>query len=414
MAYVCADPGIPVFGRKGCSVHVQEVLRALLARGIEVELFASRFGGEPSPDLVNVKTHRLPEIGRGEIADRERAALAANDALRERLMDAGSYDLIYERYSLWSYAGMEYALESGTPGMLEVNAPLIEEQARHRGLADRAQAERMAERVFAAAATLVAVSHEVAEYLLQFPAARGRVHVVGNGVNPDRFPEDLRASLPGDRGAFTVGFVGTLKPWHGLPVLVEAFSRQHHLWTDVRLLIVGDGPEKSALLEDLERRGLLNAAQLTGAVSPDAIPGLLASMDVAVAPYPDLADFYFSPLKVYEYMAAGRAVVASRIGQLADLIQHEVNGLLCPAGDAAALAAALERLRARPELLRRLGSAARETVRRKHTWKAVVQRLLDLSGIDHGTSPARRESAKPGARDLPGATPQPIPVPGHR
>ncbi|MGE5194003.1 MAG: glycosyltransferase, partial [Deltaproteobacteria bacterium] len=179
------------------------------------------------------------------------------------------------------------------------------------------------------------------------------------------------------------------------------------------------GPEKPALLEDLEARGLQNAAQLTGAVDPDAIPGLLASMDVACAPYPDLSDFYFSPLKVYEYMAAGRPVVASRIGQLADLIQHEVSGLLCPAGDAGALAAALQRLRDRPDLRRRLGTAARETVQRKHTWKSVVGRLLNLAGVDHAPSPARRGRARPGARDVPRAVPpvvasQPFPIPGGR
>jgi len=102
-------------------------------------------------------------------------------------------------------------------------------------------------------------------------------------------------------------------------------------------------------------------------------------MDVAVAPYPESQRFYFSPLKVYEYMAAGRAVVVSRVGQLESLIQHEVSGLLCPPGDAVALAAALERLRCEPELRSRLGRAARACVLPGHTWEALADRVLQLA-----------------------------------
>jgi glycosyltransferase involved in cell wall biosynthesis len=129
---------------------------------------------------------------------------------------------------------------------------------------------------------------------------------------------------------------------------------------------------------DLRARGLRELAHFTGAVDPDQVPGLLASMDVAVAPYPRLANFYFSPLKVYEYMAAGLPVVAGRIGQLAEILDHEQTGLLCPPGDAQALAEALDRLRHDAVLRRRLGRAAQATVLRKHTWAAVARRILGL------------------------------------
>ena len=102
-------------------------------------------------------------------------------------------------------------------------------------------------------------------------------------------------------------------------------------------------------------------------------------MDVAAAPYPKLATIYFSPLKVYEYMAAGRPVVASRLGQLAEMIRHEVDGLLCAPGDAAALAADLERLWREPALRHRLGQAARAKALREHTWEAVARRILGLA-----------------------------------
>jgi glycosyltransferase involved in cell wall biosynthesis len=404
IAYVCADAGVPVFGRKGCSIHVQEILRAFQKQGADVTLVASRLGDACPPDLQTIPVRALPTARSGDPAERERAALVANSVLRRTFEREPRFDLIYERYSLWSFAAMEHARNCGIPGVLEVNAPLIEEQARHRTLVDRAAAQKVAERAFGAAAVVAAVSKEVAAYVKTVPASGSRVHVVPNGVNPDRFPTHGRQLPTFDRSTstgphlaetavdldesknFTLGFVGTLKPWHGLPILVEAFDRLRRNDPGWRLLIVGDGPEREELVEDLSARGpaLSGAVRLTGAVAPDEIPTLLGAFDVAIAPYPDLPDFYFSPLKVYEYMAAGLPVVASRIGQLDGLIRHDVNGLLYPPGDVSALAAALHRLRQDAELRNRLGRQARADVIAHHTWDAVVRRILQLAGVGDG------------------------------
>lgn len=379
VAYVSADLGVPVFGRKGCSIHVQEVIRAFRSMGLEIDLFTACPEGTPPSGLKDVVLHKLPAAAGPDRAAREQAALAANDVLQAALQREGPFDMVYERYSLWSFAGMEYARAAQVPGLLEVNAPLIEEQAQHRGLVDRASALQVAERVFAAADVLIAVSDAVKSYLAQYPATAGRVHVIANGVNPNRFPLDLAPAWPRPAGTFTVGFVGTLKPWHGLATLAEAFALFHRANPMSSLLIVGDGPERERFQEDLAARGVREAAYFTGSVAPEEVPGLLASMDVGVAPYPLSQGFYFSPLKVYEYLAAGLPVVASSIGQLADLIEDGVSGLLCPPGDAVALAGALGRLSSDPAWRKRLGQAARATVLRRHTWDRVVQRIVGLA-----------------------------------
>lgn len=386
IAYICADPGIPVFGQKGCSIHVQEVIRALQRQGNRVELFATRIGGQPPADLATVRVHQLPEIPKVERAVREQVALSINPDLRSELEMFGPFELIYERYSLWSYSAMEFAQDKGIPGILEVNSPLIAEQSQHRGLIDRQSAEQVANRVFAAATTLIAVSNEVKTYLMNYVDG-SKVRVIPNGVNCDRFCA-VSSATPSE--TFTVGFVGTLKPWHGLPILAEAFARLHQRVPNAKLLIVGDGPERENFAAELTARGLDMHTQFTGAVNPDEIPKYLAAMDVAVAPYPAQSDFYFSPLKVYEYMAAGLPVVVSKIGQLADLIDTEVNGILCPPGDAIALVDALEKLWRSPTLRHSLGQAARQKVMENHTWEAIAQQILHLANSSQLQMEVRR------------------------
>jgi glycosyltransferase involved in cell wall biosynthesis len=377
VAYVNADPGVPAFGTKGCSVHVQEMLRAMLLCGAEVELLTSQIGGEPPLDLAAISVQTLSPLPAGDESARECAALAANQEIAQRLA-LGNFDLVYERYSLWSHAGMEFARQAGLPGVLEVNAPLIEEQSAHRSLNDRAAAESVAHRAFSAATLICAVSDEVAAYVSTFDPVAAKIIVIPNAVNPARFDTPSPAQ-PARQGVFTIGFVGSLKPWHGMEALAEAFAVFHGECRASRLLVVGDGTVRVRMQEDFRSRGLAESVVFTGAVSPAEVPSFLASMDVAVAPYPQLDHFYFSPLKVFEYMAAGLPVIASRIGQIEKLIEHGVTGWLVSPGDPMALTAAMKILAEKPSLRTRIGQEARTFVLKHHTWERSVRQVFDLA-----------------------------------
>jgi len=317
---------------------------------------------------------------RGNIIEREHAALAANGPARDLLLEYHRdrpFDLIYERYSLWSYAAMELAREENIPSILEINAPILEELIRGRMLIDREGAEDATMRAFRAATAITVVSRELAHIIEKHPSARGKIHVVPNAANLERF-SGATPNVPRTEEEFVVGFIGELLPWQGLPTLIAAFQLLADALPHARLVIAGEGSDREALERDIAARSLTQQVQLLGGVPPSAIPGVLASFDVAVAPFPQLAGFYGSPLKMYEYMAAGLAIVASRIGQVQEVLKHDRTALLVEPGDRQALAETLYELEQAPERRQQLGAAARSQLQADHTWDAVLARVFDL------------------------------------
>jgi len=376
VAYVCTDPGVPVFGSKGASVHVQAVLRELVRRRAEVHLLCARVGGPAPADLSSVQVHALPAVGSGPTADRERKAQASDSAVVPLLAGLPSLDVLYERYALWGRSATAWAAAAGVPSVLEVNAPLVQEQATYRELVDREGAERVAAQALSAADVAACVSDEVAAWARERSDRPERVTTVPNGVDTRLVVPSARAAAPSQAPAFTVGFVGTLKAWHGVEVLLEAVDRLHARDPSWRLLVVGDGPRGDAV-----RRAAGSHVELTGAVPPSQVLPQLHRMDVATAPYPEQAGQYFSPLKVYEYLAAGVPVVASAVGQLPQTLASGRLGVLVPPADPIALASALDALRADEPRRAALARSGRVAAVERHSWAGVVDRVLDLAGV---------------------------------
>jgi glycosyltransferase involved in cell wall biosynthesis len=391
--YLCTDFGIPVCGRKGASIHVRELSQALVDRGHRVRIVTPRAGGAPPPgfsvpilerppaaadERLVALLRQDPQLG-GPAATEVRQLLYGHALPARILAEARAFapELVYERYALLGTAGMALAAELDVPHILEVNAPLSLEQARHRGLELERVAGGVERAVFAAADHLIAVSRPLADWLQSRGVPPEKITTLPNGVDLRRFgrvafrrPLPV-APAPGAADQPVVGFVGTLKPWHGTATLLEAMAELRRRGLGVQTLIVGDGPERAPLEALAERRGL--PVTFTGGVEHARVPGFLAAMDVAVAPYDPPADraagFYFSPLKLFEYMAAGRPIVAAASGQIRELISHGRTGWLVPPGDAGALADGVQRLLEDPPLARAMGAAACAAVRRQHTWE---------------------------------------------
>jgi glycosyltransferase involved in cell wall biosynthesis len=404
--YLCSDLGVPVLGRKGAAVHVRELVAAFGRAGHDVVLAAQLLNKSPWEEPARIDAPLLQIAPSPAMAGAVAALKEFNNRLgvenplpgelrrilynREletelkRRFEAEPPDLIYERASLFATAGISLARQLRSPIILELNAPLAQEQATYRttGLSElAAQVERW---TLSHADAVLTVSEPLRQHVLALGVAPDRVHVLPNGVNPALFhpaaPDkavDRRWHLDGGP---VVGFVGGLRPWHGvevLPLLLERLATRHN---GVRLVVAGDGPLRSELERQLEQRGLRSKAVITGLLPHDEIPTLIRRFDVAVAPYSQANHaFYFSPLKIFEYMACGAPVVAPRLGQIAELLRHGETGLLYSAGDVDALAACCDQLLAEPAVRRRIGTAAAQFIASRFTWDHNVQAIVKLA-----------------------------------
>jgi glycosyltransferase involved in cell wall biosynthesis len=393
--YVSPDRGVPARGSKGASVHLRAVVGALRSLGAEPLVLTTRPGPETGPSVpAAVMTTGAParlekilhRLGRAVpcFAGPFRNLLRLLDNLwiyRDGLRRARAWhaDVLYERYALFSCAGSFVARRLGVPHVLEVNAPLADEEARFRGLRLRGPARLLERFILRRADRLVVVSRAIERHARALGVAPERIAVLPNGVDPQVFHpgRDGGAArrLLGLDGALVVGFAGSLKPWHGVHHLLRAAALAAGDVPALRLLIVGEGPERDRLGRLAVDLGLADRVVFAGAVPHEDVAGYLAACDVLVAPYGPMERFYFSPLKVAEYHAVGRPVVVSAVGEPGEAPGATGGALAVPPGDEAALARALVDLARDAALRERLGRAA--AAARPWTWEDVARRILE-------------------------------------
>jgi glycosyltransferase involved in cell wall biosynthesis len=366
--YCAIDQAVP--GTKGGSVHVTAVAEGLAALGHEVHALVTP--GGPFPAGAVHWTAMAPPFGAKEL---RWARTGAVKALARRLRP----DVVIERYYNFGGEGIAAAREVGATGVLEVNAPVIDHAGSKKALIDHLlivqPMRRWRERMCRDSDLIVTPTAGI----LPRRTPSSKVVTLEWGADTGRFHPGARGPLPFTRPQGTLAvFAGAFRSWHGAIHLANAIkalrARGRH---DINALFIGDGPQLSRVRAAADG---IDGIVLTGAVPHDRMPACLAAADIGVAPF-DLEQhaalalgFYWSPLKIFEYMASGLPVVAPRVARIPSLVTHEREGWLYDPSEPGALAAALERL-SDPGLRRTLGDAARARAVGEYSWQAHCEAL---------------------------------------
>jgi glycosyltransferase involved in cell wall biosynthesis len=363
--YVASDQVVP--GRTGGSVHVLEVARGLAARGHEVDVVVD--GDSHAADEPHVRWHPVHWTPHVRFF-RYRARAAVQAVLRE-----ARSQVVMERYYNFGGEGIAAAADADVPSLLEVNSPVVDHpgswKARLDALALVRPLRAHRESLCRQAAALVSPLPEIVPEF-----ARGKTATVTWGANvdafhPDRRREELRREWGVPEGATVALFSGSFRPWHGVHVLEEA-ARRLRARDDLYFVLAG-GPRAGAATE---YRGLA-----LGSVPYERMPEVVASADVGVAPYDTsrLAQlqlgFFWSPLKIFEYMASGLPTVTIPRPPLTDIVRPGQEGAHAKEADAVDLARVIASVADDRDARARMGAAARSRVVERYSWARHCEQL---------------------------------------
>jgi glycosyltransferase involved in cell wall biosynthesis len=371
----------------GSVTHSHEVIRALAAEGIEVDAFttdaaiAQTAAREPDPPC----RWRVVRTSRAVKAIPASAAAGGDAVLaRAALGTARAADAIYQRHARFSLVGALLSRLSGKPLILEYNGS---EQFVARYWNSTPLRRRLAaceDAALQAAARIVVVSKVDCQALIERGVAPERIVINPNAVDAERFSmgggPEIRRRHRLDPGDLVIGFVGTFGPWHGAHVLARAFADVASSLPHAHLLLVGDGPELDSTRSIIRDADLVGRATVAGQIPPSDVPRYLDACDILVSPHvplPNDVEFFGSPTKLFEYMAAGKAIIASDLGQIADVLEHAVTAWLVEPGDVGMLTEAIGVLAEAPEVRRELGTRARRQAIEHHSWRMNARRIAD-------------------------------------
>ncbi len=290
---------------------------------------------------------------------------------------------IYQRHTAFNVSGAVLSRLLRLPLVLEFNSSELWKGQYWGGL-HLMGAAALVERInLRAADRVVVVSQVLRDQLAAAGVKLDKVVVNPNGVDPEQFRPDLdgtdvRRRLGLD-ASIVVGFSGTFGVWHGIPTLADVLARVAEARPHVHWLLIGDGPLRRLVDDAVALHGLAERVSLPGLIPHPEMPAYLAACDILVSPHGRQADggeFFGSPTKLFEYMAAGRPIVASAVGQIAEALVDEQSALLVPPDDADTLCAAILRLVDDACLRTRLAQAARQAAEAQHTWRQNAERVL--------------------------------------
>lgn len=366
--------------KDGQNVHIEELIGALRGLGHEVVVVAppameeKAFGADAGAvstlkRLLPRALYEILELAYSVVAYRRLAAACR----RHRP------DVLYERYNLFLLAGLWLKRKYRLPMLLEINAPLAFERGRFGGLGLPWLARWCEGRVWRGADRVLPVTEALADMVGDAGVPRERITVIANGVDPARFADvGTDTAISNEYGLddrLVLGFTGFVREWHRLDIVID-FIADSDPGLGLHLLLVGDGPARPALERRADARGIADRVTITGIVARDDVACHIAAFDIALQP---AVQPYASPLKLLEYMALGRPIVAPAMPNIEELLSHERTALLFDPKRDGAFRAALERLCRDAALRRRLGAAARDAIDAQGlTWEHNARRVTAL------------------------------------
>jgi glycosyltransferase involved in cell wall biosynthesis len=369
-----------IASRDGQAVHIEELIAALQRQGHETVLVGppglmkTGFGGS------NPVVDRIKRWVPGALYELLEVAYNLKAFLRLRAaVCAHRPDVIYERFSLFLFAGMWVRRLYGLPMLLEVNSPLYEERADHDGLRLH-RLGRWAQRIlWNRADHVLPVTGVLARTVAKYGVIPSRITVIPNGVDPERFGDvpdaDVARTNLRLQPRLVLGFTGFIRRWNAVHRLIDFVADHPEL--DLQVLVVGDGPARSSLEEHAGARGVSDRLTITGIVAREDIVQHIAAFDIAVVPS---MTPYSSPLKLFEYLQLGRAVVAPDTESIREIVTDGHDALLFDPDGLGALETVLLRLCTDAALRSRLGDFARQTISEKSlTWNRNAERVLAIA-----------------------------------
>ena len=385
--------------KDGQAVHIEELIGALRELGHEVRVVGpTESGGSMGDDATWVHKLKatLPK------AAYEILELAYTLFAYRRLVSAAREfqpHFIYERYNLFLLAGAMLKRRLGLPLLLEVNAPLAEERGRFGGLGLPRLARWAESRAWRGADFVLPVTSVLAAHVTAVGVTSEHIFVIPNGINRAHFAAAPRVEIAKQKldltDSLVLGFTGFIRDWHGVDRVIRWMASPDAPINAV-LLVVGDGPVRGDLEQLATDLSLRDRVRFTGVVPRERVPEQVAAFDIALQP---AVVAYASPLKLFEYLALGKAVIAPRQPNIEEILAHEDNALLFNAAEPGAMEQALTRLCEDPDLRARLAAGAVATIDRLDlTWLGNARRVSDLAGKVLGlpASPDRgRQSARP-------------------
>ena len=382
VVYLRATPG-PGTQAGGAASHIKGVVEALRGLGVELEIISN--------DTIagfNCEGHGFTVIPPETIGGTRALFDIHNNLVFSRgavpLIERARPDFIYQRYARFSWAGVAGAVRTGRPLFLEYNGSEVWVGKHWDRVGSLALLERYEQLNLRAAARIFVVSEVERRNLEARGVAAEKIVLNPNAVDVQKFQPfaggvQMRDVLGVKETNLVAGFVGTFGPWHGVVELAKAIKKIPEN-TPLQFLFVGSGSLRGEVERLLEPERDSGRVIFAGTVEHDSVPAFLDACDILVAPHVPLADgseFFGSPTKIFEYMAMGKAIVASRLGQIGEVLTDNETALLVTPGGVDEMAGAIVRLVESDRLRARLGENARRAAVEEHTWTHNAQRVLD-------------------------------------